>query len=135
MSSYMHLAYFMLIIIFGVGLEVVISKLSFRNRSGKIKHRIVHFKLKRYFFLLSIPLVSTLFMTYLLSYSIVFAFIGFALVGAFLEYCIGYSYHVIVGQRLWTYHKYNINTYTSWLTLPFWGLCGVMIFLISRALA
>ena len=64
--------------------------------------------------------------------SLIYVFLIFSLVGTFLEGLIGYFYHNIVGQRLWTYHRYALKGYTSFLSIPIWGLGGAMSWLLAK---
>ena len=125
--EYLYLIVFLFIIVFGVGLEVLFSEKYF-------KHRLVHFKFSRYLFLLSIPIISVFIFTYILGFSVIKWFIIFAFLGTFLEYCMGYSYYTVVGKNLWTYNKYSIKGYTSYLAIPMWGLCGVLLYLLSSTI-
>jgi len=59
-------------------------------------------------------------------------FLIFAGVGTALEWLVGFSFHMVMGQRLWTYYKYNINTYTSLLSIPLWGIAGVFFYLLVK---
>jgi len=58
--------------------------------------------------------------------------LSFALVGTFLEWLIGFFYHKIVGQKLWTYHRYSLSGYTSLLSIPLWGLAGALFWLLAK---
>ncbi len=122
---------FLAIVICGVAIELLISQLFIDHNKINKKHRRVHFQLSRYIFLLTMPTIATLIMTYLAGLSVLKFFVSFAILGTLLEYCIGYSYQAIVGQRLWKYYRYSINGHTSLLSIPLWGLCGVLIYLIA----
>lgn len=130
MSPFFNLALFLSIIVFGVGIEVILSKIHFRLHG---QHQVVHFKLSRYLFLLSVPLIAITLMSYLVGLSIWKFFLIFMILGTVLEYWIGYSYKIIVGQRLWTYNKYSFHGYTSWLAIPLWGWCGVLVYLLVNS--
>jgi len=65
-------------------------------------------------------------------YSPLFVFALFAFWGTLLEGLVGFSYHMIVGQRLWTYHRYGIYGYTSLLSVPIWGLLGILMWFLAR---
>ncbi len=124
MSPISNLAIFLTTITFGVGLEMIFSKIL-------TKHRIVHFMLSRYIFLLSVPIITVLIMSYLVNIKLLYFFLIFSIIGTLIEYCIGLSYKTIVGQKLWTYHKYSVQGYTSLLSIPIWGLCGVLMYFLS----
>jgi uncharacterized membrane protein len=122
---------FFSMVAFGVFLENIANRIYLKI--NKKSHRTIHFTLARYLFLLLVPVCGVILMTTLYGLSILQAYIIFALVGTFLEWLIGYSYHQIVGQRLWTYHRYSLNGYTSLLATPIWGLAGVFFLLLVRA--
>ncbi|OGI76263.1 hypothetical protein A3C57_00150 [Candidatus Nomurabacteria bacterium RIFCSPHIGHO2_02_FULL_33_12] len=134
MSMYFDLIIFLGVIVFGVGIESFLSKIYFKKNGIEKKHQIVHFKFSRYLFLISIPLLAVLVMSFTVSLSILKYFLIFAVLGTILEYCIGYSYKTVVGQRLWMYNKYSIAGHTSLLAIPLWGLCGALIYLLSKAI-
>jgi hypothetical protein len=135
MNPYSNLIIFLGIIVFGVGIEVFLSKIYFHEEGGaKKKHQIIHFKFSRYLFLLSIPLLGVILMYFIVGISILESFFLFALLGTGLEYLVGYCYQAVVGQRLWTYYKYSLGEYTSLLSIPLWGLCGTLVFLLSKVI-
>jgi uncharacterized membrane protein len=135
MSQYFYPIIFLLSIAFSVGFEIILSKIHFHELGLKKKHQVVHFKLSRYFFLISMPILIMLLMSYLVSASILKYFIFFAAIGTILEYCIGYSYQMIVRQRLWTYNRYSIQGYTSLLSIPLWGLFGALLYLLAKTIS
>jgi uncharacterized membrane protein len=61
-------------------------------------------------------------------------FLFFAVIGTFMEWLIGFAYENVVGKILWTYDKFNINGYTSYLSIPLWGIAGVVFWLIANVL-
>ena len=135
MNPYFNLIIFLAIIVFGIGIEVFLSQIYFKENGVRKKHKLVHFKFSRYVFLISVPMFAILFMTNIVGISIIKSFLIFAVFGTVLEYCIGYSYQIIVGQRLWTYHRYSVRGYTSLLSIPLWGLCGVMFYLLVKVIS
>lgn len=136
MDRYFNVMIFLGIVILGVGIEVILSRLYFKKEGeGKKKHQVVHFKLSRYLFLISVPILGVLYMASTVSVSILKYFLVFAFLGTFLEYCIGYAYLAIVGQRLWTYNKFSIKGHTSLLSIPLWGLCGSLIYLLAQTIS
>ncbi len=122
---------FFVFVAFGVFLEDIGNKLY--KKIAKRPQRTIHFSIGRYLFLLLVPLLSVLFMTFIHGLSIIQAYILFAIVGTLLEWLVGFSYHQIVGQKLWTYHRYSLTGYTSFLATPIWGLAGVLFLLLIRS--
>lgn len=52
-----------------------------------------------------------------------------------LEWLVGFSYRVIMGENMWTYHRLELYGFTSFLSLPLWGLIGVVFLLLTQILA
>lgn len=90
------------------------------------------FKWKEYFLLISSPVLCCLSLVYFYGTKILLFFVTSAVVGFILEGIIGLAYHKTLNRKLWTYGKYNIGGYTSFLTFPLWGVAGVIFWLLSR---
>lgn len=121
---------FLAMVVIGVVLEVIISQFHYIYTKKDFKK--YHFSLARYFFLMLFPLIAVLVSTFQVGTTLIRAFLIFALVGTLLEWFVGFSYHMVLGQRLWTYYRYNIGTYTSLLSIPLWGLAGVVFWLLAK---
>jgi len=91
-----------------------------------------HYSFSRYLFYLTFPVLAIVFSYFYASPTIVFVFIAFAAVGTFSELIAGFTYHMVVGQRLWTYHRYSINGYTSLFSVPLWGCVGVLFWFLTK---
>ncbi|OGE75933.1 MAG: hypothetical protein A3K06_03510 [Candidatus Doudnabacteria bacterium RIFCSPHIGHO2_01_52_17] len=124
--------YFGMVVI-GLLLEDLARRLHFIITKTHYKEH--HFTFGKYFFLLLFPLVAVFITTLRLGTTALSAFLICAAVGTFLEWLVGFSYYQVVGERLWTYHRYAIKKYTSFLSIPIWGLAGVFIWLLSRAIS
>lgn len=99
--------------------------------TGKL-HKTYHFSLARFLGLLFFPLLATGTMLWFTGGQLVMVFLVFSVVGTVLEWTLGFCYQQIVGQRLWTYHRFPISGHTSLLSIPFWGIAGVMFWLLVR---
>ena len=121
---------FLGMIVIGVLSEAFISQFHFFLTKKHFKK--YHFSIGRYLFLLLFPLAATLYIASHVGFKLINTFIAFALVGPIIEWAIGFSYHMVVGEKLWTYDRYNINSYTSFLAIPIWGLAGVLFWLLAR---
>ncbi len=115
----------------GVLLEDVLVKFYILLTNKSLRN--VHFSLGRYAFLMLSPLLTILLFSIKQNINLTTIFISFSLAGTTLEWLVGYSYHQIVGQRLWTYHRYSLKGYTSLLSIPLWGLGGVLFWLMAKA--
>ena len=122
---------FILMLAIGVLLEVIIARIYNILTSKNL--RSIHFTFGRYLFLMIIPIFTILLFGMKLKIALTEIFVTFSIVGTILEYLVGFSYHEIVGQRLWTYHRYSLKGYTSLLSLPLWGLGGVLFWLLAQA--
>ncbi|MBI2589389.1 hypothetical protein HYW35_04290 [Candidatus Saccharibacteria bacterium] len=123
MKPWQNLATFILIILVGYFIERRIARAIYKDRK---------FRLSRYFLVLFFPLTATAFATYQVGIKALYVFIVSAGIGCFLEYKLNSAYSAVVGKRLWKYYKYNINSNTSPLCIPLWGMAGVMFLLIAR---
>ena len=121
---------YLLALVIGLLFEISLTKLHHHlSKRGYTEHR---FSIGKYFFLLSFPFVATVSVVPFAGWKFVAILISFSVVGAFLEWLTGWSYHQVVGQKLWTYHRYPIGGgYTSVLTLPLWGLAGGFFWLLA----
>lgn len=122
---------FLLLIVFGF----VAESLYFQNRilAKNKKLKTYHFNTGRYIYYLITP-VTALTFAFIATTSIklLYVFFVFSLLGTFLEWLAGFAYHMIVGQKLWTYHRYSIGGYTSLLSMPLWGIGGVLFWLLVQ---
>lgn len=130
MDEIFNFYFFLAIIIGGVIFERALQILYFRLQNRKQYNE--KFSAKRYLYYLSLPFISVIFMSVKEGEKILEIFLAFAILGPIIEYLIGYFYHQIVGSRLWTYHSFAISGYTSWLSLPIWGLAGVLFWFLAQ---
>lgn len=119
---------FLGLIVGGFLLEAVASQFHFLL-TGK-GYKKYHYSAGRYLFFLLFPATALVFVVMNLGWEIVNVFAAFSVIGTFLEWLSGFSYHMSVGQRLWSYHRYGIGAYTSFLSVPLWGLGGVLFWLL-----
>lgn len=130
MEEFKNLLLFLTMFGVGVLLEVVFAEGHYFFTKRHYKEN--HFTFKKYLFFLLFPILGLILLTARTDLSVVWAFVIFAVVGTILEWLIGFSYHMIVGQRLWTYHRFDIYKHTSWLSIPVWGFIGVVFYLIAQ---
>jgi len=130
MEDFKLFALFLLMAIGGVFLESLVMKIHFSVTKKHYKEH--HFTFGKYIFFLLFPFLALSVIFYLSGQSALNVFLVFCLLGTILEWCIGYSFNQVVGQRLWTYHRYAIGGYTSYLSIPIWGMGGVMFWLLAK---
>ena len=115
---------FFALVIGGFGLELIFLKV--------FSHKKAHFTLGKYVYFLTLPIFIVTLYTFDSKLNFWEIFVGFAILGTLAEGLIGFFYHKIVGQRLWTYHRFSIIGYTSLLSIPLWGLAGLIFHLFFQ---
>ena len=90
------------------------------------------FRWSEYIALLATPVGICLWIAYVHGIKVLYLFAASAIVGFFLEFGLGLAYHKTLNRRLWTYSRYSVGGYTSWLTLPMWGVAGVAFWILSN---
>lgn len=114
----------------GVFVFLLLFKL-YHKLLGK-KEKKYQFNIGRVIYMFFMPLLAVFVMYLKLGSEVLNVFFGFAIAGTILEWFIGFTYERIVGKKLWTYHIYTFAGNTSVLSIPLWGLCGVMFWLLAR---
>lgn len=123
---------FLGLVVSGFVIEIAVSQL--HHFIHKKHYKKYNYSFSRYLFLLILPFTTMVYYMSQVGLELVKIFVVFSFLGTFFEWLLGLSFHMVVGHRLWTYHKYNINTYTSLLSIPLWGFCGVVFWLLVNAL-
>lgn len=119
---------FLSLLVGGFFLEALVGQ--FHHFIYKKPYKKYHYSFARYIFFLLFPITAFIFVLAQIGLEVLTVFLSFSLIGTFLEWLSGFSYHMSVGQRLWTYHRYSIGSYTSFLSIPLWGLGGVLFWLL-----
>lgn len=119
-----------LVYVVGVLIEVFLARLYFSLKGHHLKE--YHFSFGRYLFMLLFPILSALILIFFGGKSLIFVFLVSIVIGPVFEWVAGFGYHKIVGQRLWTYHRYDVDGYTSLLSVIPWGLFGVLFWIIAK---
>lgn len=123
---------FIILIIFGELFNLVLLKCYYLVFGKHLREH--HFTISHYIYFLLFPLLASVIMIFIHGLSVLYAFLIFASIGTILEWLIGFSYHQFVGQRLWTYHRFSLSGYTSLLSIPIWGMAGILFWLLAKAL-
>jgi uncharacterized membrane protein len=87
---------------------------------------------REYLALLAVPLLCTLYLVFFVERNLTFMFFFSAVVGFTAEFFLGFFYHKVLGKRLWTYSRMSVGGYTSFLSIPFWGLGGIAFWLTAK---
>ena len=91
-----------------------------------------NFKWSEYVAIIIIPVAFIIFLIYYYDFGILKMFIVSAVVGFAAEGFIGFIYNKVLNKRLWTYNRFSIKGYTSLLSIPLWGIAGVVFWFISK---
>ena len=78
------------------------------------------------------PALGTMGLAYVYGMRIVSLFVISCVFGFALEYGAGLTYHKVLGKRLWTYDMFSVQGYTSLLTIPVWGMVGVIFWFLGK---
>lgn len=132
--TWTNVSIFLLLLTGTALLEVFISKAHYAF-TGK-RFRAYRFSFARYLLILIPPLVAVSYLVVIgdVRESFIKIFLTFAAIGTLLEWLIGFLYRTVVGQRLWSYHRYSIGGYTSFLVIPYWGFVGILAYLIIQTI-
>ena len=122
--------FFFSVLICGLVLEIVFGRLYHHITKNHYKEH--HFSYGKYLFYLTFPLFAVIGGMLFGGQGYIAAFVVTAVAGMLTEYFIGWSYHRIVGERLWTYHRFSLNSYTSVLSMPLWGVAGVASLVLGK---
>jgi hypothetical protein len=128
MTSATDLLIFLVVFVGGVFLEIAVVRL--HHARIKTHHKEHHFSFAKYLLLILFPLIACGIILVKEGWDLIAIFIAFSVLGTALEWFVAFGYHQIMGQRLWTYHRYSITKYTSFLSIPFWGTAGILAWLI-----
>ncbi len=128
----MLLFLYLCMIVISLSLDVLVEKVFLRYSKKKYKKH--HIPLSRYVMAFILPLIVILLLAFHVDFSYLSIFILVAILGTLLELFAGWWSHAILGKKLWTYHQYKITTYTSFLSVPMWGVCGVLISLLYNVI-
>ena len=95
-------------------------------------HKTKRFRWSEYISIIILPMLFIMALTYFVDVRILSLFLISCAVGFVLEYLVGFVYHKVLNQRLWTYSRLSINGYTSLLSIPVWGIAGVIFWFLSK---
>jgi uncharacterized membrane protein len=79
------------------------------------------------------PIISFLLSVNHYGYTVVYLYFSFIILGTIGEFSFGYFYHKIFKKKLWEYKtmKLGKDGYTSLVSVPFWGMAGLMFWGVS----
>ncbi|MBN1162387.1 hypothetical protein JXA34_01430 [Patescibacteria group bacterium] len=118
------------LIIFAFTLEIWFRKLYFSITKTHYKSH--EFTFGKYIYFLILPIIVIIYSVSEFEFNYLGVFLSFMFLGTLAEWLIGFFYHKLMGHRLWTYNKFSITKYTSFLSMPLWGLAGLIFWLFMR---
>lgn len=95
-------------------------------------HRTKNFKWPEYLAIVIWPIIFVLGLIYYFGLRILILFVLSSFAGFFMEYIIGLTYHKTLNKRLWEYRRLSVSGYTSLLSIPLWGVAGVLFWFLSK---
>ncbi len=90
------------------------------------------FKWSEYVSIIIWPLLCIILMTIFIDIRALVMFIVSCGVGFILEYILGLTYHKVLNKKLWEYKRLSVYGYTSLLTIPVWGVAGVVFWFLGK---
>lgn len=90
------------------------------------------FKWSEYVAMIIIPVSFVVFLSFYYDRNIMKMFLYSAITGFLVEGVLGFVYHKVLNKRLWEYSKLSVLGYTSLLSIPLWGVGGVVFWFIGK---
>lgn len=90
------------------------------------------FRMSEYLAILIGPLLSVCLLVYIYGIKILILFLESSIIGFCFEYLFGFLYHKVLNKRLWNYYRFSLNGYTSFLSMPLWGIAGIIFWSIAK---
>jgi uncharacterized membrane protein len=92
------------------------------------------FRWSEYLAIIVWPLLCVLALAYFVDVKILTLFFASAFIGFVLEYVLGLTYHKTLNKKLWHYERLSVGGYTSLLSIPIWGVVGVVFWSVGEIL-
>ncbi len=96
--------------------------------------KIKRFRWSEYFAIISIPLASVFVLAAFVDWNLLKLFGASMVVGTTFEYLFGFVYEKTLNVKLWTYHRFALHGHTSLLSIPVWGIAGVVFWALGKCL-
>ena len=90
------------------------------------------FSWNEYIAILIGPLISVIILILYVNWKILYLFVISMLFGTVFEYLFGLIYEKVLNQKLWKYNRFSIHGYTSLLSIPIWGIAGVVFWSLGK---
>jgi uncharacterized membrane protein len=90
------------------------------------------FRWREYIAIIILPVASVFSLALLYGDKIISLYVLSCAIGFFLEYVIGLTYEKTLNKKLWVYKRLSVRGYTSLLSVPIWGVAGVVFWFLSK---
>ncbi len=90
------------------------------------------FRWSEYIAMIIVPVCFVVFLSFYYDRNILKMFFYSSCVGFLAEGLLGFVYHKVLNKKLWEYSKFDVMGYTSLLSIPLWGVGGVVFWFISK---
>lgn len=90
------------------------------------------FRWSEYLAIIAAPILFIIFLSFYYDFAILKMFFASAIVGFLGEGFFGFVYHKVLNKRLWTYNRLSLHGYTSFISIPAWGIAGVIFWFVSK---
>lgn len=97
-------------------------------------HKTKRFRWGEYIAIIIWPILCVVAMAILIDYRALILFIVSSFIGFMLEWFIGFIYFKVLNKRLWKYKRFSVGGHTSFLSIPMWGVAGVIFWYISKTI-
>lgn len=87
---------------------------------------------KEYVAIIVWPLLSVIILMFFIGIDLLKLFVISMIVGTIFELLLGFVYEKVLNQKLWKYNQFSIKGYTSLLSIPLWGIAGVVFWSIGK---
>lgn len=94
--------------------------------------RTTQFRWSEYLGMITLPILFILFLGFYFDVKVLYMFLISSIVGFIAEGLIGFVYDKVLDKRLWTYNRLDIKGYTSLLSIPLWGIAGIVFWFLSK---
>jgi uncharacterized membrane protein len=78
------------------------------------------------------PLFVVVMLSRAIDQKIMYLFVASMLIGTIFEYFFGFVYEKVLNKKLWKYSRLSIHGYTSILSIPLWGIAGVVFWSLGK---
>ena len=90
------------------------------------------FRWSEYIAIITVPILFIVYLVAYYEFAILKLFMASAFLGFTAEGIIGFVYEKVLNKKLWTYNRFGVKGYTSYLSIPLWGIGGVVFWFISK---